>query len=215
MLAILSNKRSIKPIETNYKNKVLKMKLSNILNACTVYAAKNDIRYYLNGVCLYFKKADYANKPDVLQAVAATDGHCLVMCSFDYSVPLKDCESVILSHEDVKKVVAVYGNCEAEGFEVGQLKELCETVEGRYPDISRVIPEENRHCDLSYGIGLDVKLLSKLDKFTTKIKKGYSKGFPYNYKFHFETARDSVLVTNTFEDVNIKMSHMPIRLETL
>lgn len=126
----------------------MKIKVSKtILEAALIYQAKNDIRYYLNGVC--FKKDG---------RVCSTDGHRAFIGS-KHTSDLK--EDVILKIQkppvkrydfadlDTDSGIVTYFN------QVGEKEEdrhrlgvgICEVIDGRFPDIDRIIPKERQAVD--------------------------------------------------------------------
>ena len=140
------------------------MNLVNAINAATVCAAKGDIRYYLNGIALYLKN-------NTIVAIAGNDGHrgCVVgsLDSFD--------ETVIIDRSHIKLLLAViteeptlenaWPNLIVNGTKIP-------LVEGRYPDIRRVIPVTSRLVGIHEGIGVNTEYLSVINKVRNAMTKG-------------------------------------------
>lgn len=115
----------------------MKIKVSKILlESALIFQAKKDIRYYLNGICF---KAD--------GRVCSTDGH-RAFVGGKHEGELK--EDVILSVTksptksydyaiiDTDSGVVTYHNKHTIQVGVGMVS----VVDGRFPDIDRIIPEE-------------------------------------------------------------------------
>lgn len=130
------------------------IKVSKTLLECALlYQAKNDVRYYLNGICF---KAD--------GRVVSTDGHRAFIGN-SHKGELK--EDVILSIQkpptkrydyaviDTKSLIVNFYL--DEDLKVGVC--LCELIGGRFPDIDRIIPKERQACD---AIGFNAKYLASI-----------------------------------------------------
>lgn len=116
------------------------------LKAALLHAAKNDIRYYLNGICIEAHEKE--------TRVIATDGHraAVVRVSAEnvdvtprtrFIIPRATVESMKVSKAALKHPIAIEGpNDSGEyratgGFGVA----IFQAVEGVFPDYRRVIPE--------------------------------------------------------------------------
>ena len=133
----------------------MKLKISRImLESSRIFRAKADIRYYLNGVC--FMPGG---------KLAATDGHRLFMGQHDNELT----ENAIVSIEKAPHKRYAYAVCDTDsglveffndsGSRVGVA--LCQLVDGRYPDVERVIPKEQAACD---RIGFNAGYLADVEK---------------------------------------------------
>ena len=137
----------------------MKLKISKImLEASHIFRAKGDIRYYLNGVC--FMPGG---------KLAATDGCRLFMGSHENELN----ENVIVSIE--KSPVKNYDHaiCDTEtglveffdSIEQRVGVSLCQLVDGRYPDVERIIPKKTEVVDrIAFNAGylVDVEKCAKL-----------------------------------------------------
>ena len=137
----------------------MKLKISRIMLESThLFRAKADIRYYLNGVC--FMPGG---------KLAATDGHRLFMGQHDNELT----ENVIVSIE--KSPVKKYDHaiCDTETglvefFDINEHRvgvALCQLVDGRYPDVERIIPKATQAVDrigFNSGYLADVEKCAKL-----------------------------------------------------
>ena len=137
----------------------MKLKISRIMLESThIFRAKADIRYYLNGVC--FMPGG---------KLAATDGHRMFMGSHENELT----ENVIVSIE--KSPVKKYGHaiCDTETglvefFDILEQRvgtALCKLVDGRYPDVERIMPKESNAVDricFNAGYLADVEKCAKL-----------------------------------------------------
>lgn len=134
----------------------MKLKISKLLlEGALMFQAKQDIRYYLNGICFM---------PD--GRVAATDGHRAMIASKHdnkltdnvivsvsksptkrYSYALLDTETNIVTYYDEHEAMVGAG--------------ICSEIDGNYPDIDRVIPKQNAPAE---QIGFNAKYLADVEK---------------------------------------------------
>lgn len=138
----------------------MKLKISKLLlESALIFQARNDVRYYLNGICFM---AD--------GRVASTDGHrAFIGCSHDNKLtenviikigksPTKRYEYAII---DTKAKIATYHDEAVAMVGTG----ICEEINGRFPDIDRVIPKETKAAEeISFNSGylVDVEKAAKL-----------------------------------------------------
>lgn len=134
----------------------MKIKVSKILlESALIFQAKKDIRYYLNGICF---KAD--------GRVCSTDGHRAFVGGkhegeLDDDVILSVTKSPTKAYDyaeiDTDEGIVSYYSDEGNRVGVG----LCEVIDGRFPDIDRVIPKETSPTE---RIGFNAKYLSDVEK---------------------------------------------------
>ena len=180
-------------------------KIQEVFNAVSIFAAKKDVRYYLNGVCIYHQY----NK---IVHVAATDGHALAIISNNkLDFDLRKCDQTIISHDDIKKLVVMHGHENLCDYEVDSFK--FDPIDGRYPDISRVIPSKTRPCAMDDGIALNMAIMSLPSKLLTKLVKGRAKKVvDHCMHLKFGSANDSIVMEKGIDELNIKIVIMPTRL---
>lgn len=139
---------------------MMKLKISKLLlESALIFQARNDVRYYLNGICFM---------PD--GRVASTDGH-RAFIGGNHENKLK--ENVIVSVSksptkrydyaiiDTKSKIATYHD--EAGAMVGA--GICEEIDGRFPDIDRAIPKETKAADcigFNDGYLVDIEKAAKL-----------------------------------------------------
>lgn len=134
----------------------MKIKVSKVLlESALIFQAKKGVRYYLNGICF---KAD--------GRVCSTDGH-RAFVGGKHEGELK--EDVILSVTkaptnsydyaiiDTDSGVVTYHNDDTIQVGVGMVK----VIDGRFPDIDRVIPKETSPTD---RIGFNATYLADVEK---------------------------------------------------
>ena len=134
----------------------MKLKISKLLlEGALMFQAKNDVRYYLNGICFM---------PD--GRVSATDGHRAFIANkhdnkitdnvivsvsksptkrYDYAV-LDTKTGIVTYHDDTELMVG---------------SGICSLIDGRFPDIDRVIPKETAPTE---QIGFNAKYLADVEK---------------------------------------------------
>lgn len=134
----------------------MKLKISKLLlESALIFQARNDVRYYLNGICFI---------PD--GRIASTDGHrAFIGGSHDNELaeniivkvsksPTKRYEYAII---DTKSKIATYHD--EAGVMVGA--GICEEIDGRLPDIDRIIPKETNGA---HRIGFNAGYLVDIEK---------------------------------------------------
>lgn len=134
----------------------MKLKVSKLLlEGALMFQAKQDVRYYLNGICFM---------PD--GRVAATDGHRAMIASKHenkltdnvivsvsksptkrYAYALLDTKTKIITYHDEHEIMVGAG--------------ICSEVDGRFPDIDRVIPKDTSPTE---QIGFNAKYLAYVEK---------------------------------------------------
>lgn len=139
--------------------------LATAIRAVKHCAAKNDVRYYFNGVALYFDDLG------LVYAVAATNGHTYAVCGNEDALSLN--RVVIENHVlDVlvktldtadKPIKATHDSCDvgAQEFPV---------CDGRFPDIMRVINSYNIAKPVSV-IGFSPEYLGLIPKIKKEITR--------------------------------------------
>lgn len=143
----------------------MKLKISKLLlEGALMFQAKNDVRYYLNGICFM---------PD--GRVASTDGHRVFVGSkhdnkltdsvivsvskspikrYDYAV--LDTKTKIITYHDEHEIMVGAG--------------ICSEINGRFPDIDRVIPKQTAATE---QIGFNAKYLADVEKLAKLFNPKY------------------------------------------
>lgn len=174
----------------------------NVLKAAVLCCGTNDVRDYLQGVCI----SD--------QAVIATDGHIM------FKHPLCGCNETqhIVHHEDLK---TLFKNLDkktthidfvkldnAYYFMSGEYKQLVVLIDAKYPDTNRVINSAERAILSSEGvkqIRLNHEYLMLINK-VTKALKLHKADYPF---FDFSTSTDTCIIS--YETCGANMYYMPCR----
>lgn len=136
--------------------------LVQAVKAAKAFAAKNDIRFYFNGVALY------VSDDGVIESVAATDGYSMAVIG---STQLNG-EASIIANKDIDTLCNALATSDKVKvnwpvIEVGDYK--IPLVDGRYPDVKRVIPTgERKPADV---IGIQPDILAKLKPFKAALTK--------------------------------------------
>ena len=146
----------------------------NTLKAAAICAAKNDIRYYLNGVCV-----DIKNDSQVV--IVSTDGHCMFIGVESYEGEWAgEAEKIIIPLETITAALKgcakslSYIALESFGASTLRLGAVIFTqIDGHYPDYARVIPKVDSVKDeIGYYNHEQLALCSK------SIKEASGCGFP-------------------------------------
>ncbi|AUR81700.1 DNA polymerase III beta chain [Vibrio phage 1.089.O._10N.261.51.F9] len=150
-------------------------RLSQAIKAAKVFAAKKDIRYYLNGVALHIQGT-------TITSVVSSDGYCC--CIIGNQELQHDSEVAIVSNEDVPVLLRALeglpvGTSTVNGLKIDHMKLAIgdysvPLVDGRFPDVRRIIPAQKRNAGSEIGINPD--LLAKLKPFKTELCKHLTAG---------------------------------------
>lgn len=150
---------------THGEGEVMKLKVSKLLlEGALIFQAKHDVRYYLNGICFM---------PD--GRVAATDGHRAMIAS-KHENKIKSNVIVSVSKSPTKnysyavidtraKIVTYHNN-----FDVLVGAGICSEVDGKFPDIDRVIPKQTAPAE---QIGFNAKYLADVEKLAKLFNPKY------------------------------------------
>ena len=179
----------------------------NVLKAAMLCCGTNDVRYYLQGVCISE------------QAVISTDGHIMFKHPMNGN-PSDDNneQQYIIHYEDLK---TLFKNLDKKVTKVDfvkldnayyfiseDYKQLVALIDGKYPDIDRVIQSAERAILGSEGIKqirLNHEYLMLVNK-VTKALKLHKFDYPF---FDFSTSIDTCIIS--YETCNAKMYYMPCR----
>jgi len=138
------------------------------LKAASAFMAKNDVRYYLNGILFDFQ-------PGELRLVA-TDGHVLFTARLEFENDYTG--NHIISGADITKMQKLYthkdptialqfaflDDCSAIEISDGPLSFKICLVDGVFPDWKRVIPKREKTDDAGQTIGINTAYLAKVAK---------------------------------------------------
>jgi hypothetical protein len=135
---------------------------TSVLRAALICAAKKDIRYYLQGVCVSI------NNPDVAM-VYGTDGHVLfagqsvIVCHVN---PEKFGFEIVIPSDTIKAIDKKAEFIDLETIEGGAKDYYLlgnarfQAIDARYPDISRVVPARDAFSEIKASY-FDPELLVK------------------------------------------------------
>lgn len=178
----------------------MKLKVSKLLlEGALIFQAKQDVRYYLNGICFM---------PD--GRVAATDGHRAMIAS-KHENKIKSNVIVSISKSptknysyaviDTKAKIVTYHN----NFDVLVGAGICSEVDGKFPDIDRVIPTQTAPAE---QIGFNAKYLADIEKLAKLLNPKYeSVRFELNGNINAAVANISAPTGET-----AKVIVMPMRI---
>lgn len=116
-----------------------------VLGACSIFASKDEARYYLNGVCLEIDERGVT--------YAATDGHRLISyrdelplddednpCVGTFIIPTSHCKHFKLGKEDLGEARISAANAGRLTISYGLVDVTFVPIDGVYPDWRRTIP---------------------------------------------------------------------------
>lgn len=174
-----------------------------IFESAQICRAKNDVRYYLNGICVL---------PDM--RVAATNGHVmLVGGKASVSSPLRS--AVILDVQkaptknydhviiNTKTLVATFRS----EHDITQGVSLVKLVDGNFPEVDRVINmHKPQSCD---KVGFNGNYLSVVGKISALFNKKYPS---VTLEISGSTGPAKAIFTNPYGDAGIFIV-MPMRID--
>ena len=122
--------------------------LKRLIDLTQFAMARQDVRYYLNGLLLEVS-------PGMIKAVA-TDGHRLAVAQFDTATGMDESKSFIVPRKGVLELVrlvtaeeselSVRAGTNAVQLEIDNVRFTSKLIDGRFPDYGRVIPDAEA-CD--------------------------------------------------------------------
>ncbi|MCY4153904.1 MAG: DNA polymerase III subunit beta [Gammaproteobacteria bacterium] len=132
----------VEPGQTDISFSLSQAVFKSLLERTAFAMARQDVRYYLNGVLL---EAEAGR----LRAVA-TDGHRLALCEVDIAFPTEEKKQLIMPRKGVMELLRLLHDSEDEveivmsGNHIrivrGDLIFTSKLIDGKYPDYNRVIP---------------------------------------------------------------------------
>jgi len=178
---------------------------TNVLRAALICAAKKDLRYYLQGICVSI------NHPNVAM-VYGTDGHILFagQCPIDViDAPASYGFQIIIPYDTIKAIDKKSEFIDLETIDGQKDYYLLgnarfQAIDARYPDISRVVPSRDSFSELKPS-NFDPELLVKGNEALAMFygaKKG--KVFPLHQR-----GNDSGTIHNNQNDAVVVV--MPMR----
>ena len=136
---------------------------TSVLRAALICAAKKDLRYYLQGVCVSI------NHPSVAM-VYGTDGHVMFagQCPIQlvYGAPKNYGDQIIIPSDTIKAIDKRAEFIDLETIDGGAKDYYLlgnarfQAIDARYPDISRVVPARDAFSELKISY-FDPELLVK------------------------------------------------------
>ena len=132
--------------------------MKKLLQALLVFAAKGDVRYYLNGV--------HVVTTDKAATLEATDGHAALVVKLNWLAGLPAGVDVVVSRDQIEMAVKAYKAIpEFTGLRLGDI--ALSTVDGRFPDMTRFRSEKQ----LADKMGVQFELLAARCKALSLITK--------------------------------------------
>ena len=185
------------------------MKLSSMLNSALVFAAKKDVRYYLNGLNIYHKNG-------FIKAIAATDGHCLQVLTNSTNVnELGELDSFIVPYDDCKRLVAIFSTEDINSVAIDEILKHVKPIDGRYPDVKRVIPDSKAIEINQMVMGINYKYLAKIGQSMTKLSKSIrlqSEGAVFTFYGADKAVKAEVKENICLDGIDVLFIVMPMRL---
>ena len=135
---------------------IAQSELKRMIDLTQFAMARQDVRYYLNGLLLEVA-------PQGLKAVA-TDGHRLAVARFESETGVTEPKSIIVPRKGVQELgrllssedteLNVRAGSNAVQLTVGDVRMTSKLIDGKFPDYARVIPDEAT-CDKRLSIERD------------------------------------------------------------
>ena len=132
----------VEPGQTDLSFSLSQAVFKSLLERTAFAMARQDVRYYLNGILLEAEAGQ-------LRAVA-TDGHRLALCEVDITFPVEEKKQLIMPRKGVMELLRLLHDSEDEveivmsGNHIrivrGDLIFTSKLIDGKYPEYNRVIP---------------------------------------------------------------------------
>lgn len=184
---------------------------------CSQFMGKQDIRFYLNGMRFEVKKGSNELR------ITATDGNVLADSKIILDEPAKSDMAFILGNDDVASLLSMASkiktafdaefDCPIEGSIAVSLagnQVIFKAVEGKYPDVDRVIPDSDRECKLETYLGVNADYIAKVSKGVKAAQKYNRQVQPY-MKVSIRDHTSAILITLDRLE-NTKTIIMPMRM---
>ena len=142
--------------------KVSLINLSNVMKRVQFAMANNDVRYFLNGML-------WEVQGDRFKAVA-TDGHRMASSELTIENTYLDCMQIIIPRKAVTEIQKIISTQEDSDIEVqigknyfkiilDGYKYTSKLIDGRYPEYTRVIPQNNNKVLITNRVDLKQALI--------------------------------------------------------
>lgn len=119
--------------------------IGQIIHNIGFATSTEEVRYYLNGIFLHFREGQLKT--------AATDGHRLAFRNSGTVLGAETLPDTIVSNKAIKLVAAMVAKQKEDVvveasvnricFSIGLAKLICKSIDGTFPDYTRVIPTAN------------------------------------------------------------------------
>ena len=205
---------------------IAQSELKRLIDLTQYAMARQDVRYYLNGLLLEVT-------PQQVRAVA-TDGHRLAVARLDAATGVEEPKSIIvprkgvlelarlLTTEDVELRIRIGTN--AVQMTIGDVRFSSKLIDGKFPDYSRVIPDAGQ-CDKQLSMDREslrqclvrTSVLSSDKHRTVRLTLGSDKLMVAANNPEQETAEDELDIEYAGEslDIGFNVSYLIEALATL
>ena len=202
--------------ERKIKLSIEKKALVTYLNTVTSCMARNDVRFYLNGVLFDFGKEGLS--------LVATDGHRLAVVSHNTPQLSQEDVKCIVPQKGVMEMIRLLGNFDEETELVFYSNFLqissesfsysCKLIDAPFPDYNRVIPSDTKHevvadvATLRSGLNRCAILGQDSGEKHHRVELNLSQGNMHLFSTNKneEKMNDDVAVEYSGEDMNIKFN---------
>ena len=205
---------------------IAQSELKRLIDLTQFAMARQDVRYYLNGLLLEVT-------PQQVRAVA-TDGHRLAVARLDAVTGVEEPKSLILPRKGVLELVRLLTTEDVElkirvgtnavQMAIGDVRFSSKLIDGRFPDYSRVIPDAGQ-CDKRLSIDREslrqclvrTSVLSSDKHRTVRLTLGSETLKVAANNPEQETAEDELEIEYTGEglDIGFNVSYLIDALATL
>lgn len=131
-------------IKDNCTFRLSQRTLKELIDQTSYAMAQNDVRYYLNGICLDLRR-------DNKLAIVATDGHRLALAEEEFELPSNEPIQVIIPNKAIKELMQMLDGGDNEltisiddnhiKFVISDSLTLTsKLIDGKYPDYQQVVP---------------------------------------------------------------------------
>lgn len=173
-----------------------------LLQALVKVAAKNDVRFYLNGVHVY--------RDGSVTVFEATDGHMALIVKCDVGEVFPHTERLIFTRKSVESAIKLgAGHIECDEGVWRCAGVVLEKIDGRFPDAERALRIGGRGIATEKGVNIDLQL--KMSQAVSVLMKGF--GSKFMCVKTTQTAADGPFLLHGGEGVmTFKCGLMPARI---
>jgi hypothetical protein len=173
-----------------------------LLQSLIKVAAKNDVRYYLNGIHIYRDGVD--------TVFEATDGYMALIVRCNIADAFPQTERLLFARSSIESAIKLgAGPIEFDGGSWQCAGVKLEKIDGRFPDAERALNIGSKGVAIEKGVSIDLQV--KMSQAISILMKGF--GSKFMIAKVTQTSADAPFITHGGEGVmTFKCGLMPARI---